>query len=76
MMGYNAGLGGMWTMGLFSLLTLAGLLVLAIWAMRTFIPGNRNTASPIDPLTQLKARLARGEITPDEYEEIRAHLHE
>ena len=74
--GVDGGLAGMWIMGLFGLLILAGVIVLIVWAIRALIPANRPgpSAAAVDPLTQLQLRLARGEITPDEYEELRAHL--
>lgn len=74
--GVGSGLAGMWIMGLLGLLTLAGVIVLIVWAIRTLIPANRSrvTDGSGDPLTQLQLRLARGDITPDEYEELRSHL--
>ncbi len=80
MMGFGGGgsLAGMWLMGLFGLLMVAGVIVLVVWAIRAVLPP-RPAASPspsTDPLVHLQLRLARGEITPDEYEEIRAHMHE
>lgn len=78
MMGFGVGgsVTGMWIMGLFGLLVFVGVIGLIVWAIRAWVPTNRlgpPTASA-DPLTQLRLRLARGEITPDEYEELRAHL--
>ena len=32
--------------------------------------------TPPDALGELQLRLARGDITPDDYEELRAHLRE
>jgi putative membrane protein len=80
MMGFGGGgsLAGMWLMGLFGLLMVAGVIVLVVWAIRAVLPP-RPAAAPspaTDPLVHLQLRLARGEITPDEYEEIRAHMHE
>ncbi len=73
--GVGGGLAGMWIMGLFGLLILVGVIVLIVWAIRALIPANRpGPSAAVDPLTQLQLRLARGEITPDEYEELRAHL--
>ena len=76
MMGYgvSGGLGWMWIMGLFGLLVLAGVVVLVIWAVRTLWPDRRSTLASDDPLAQLKLRLARGEITQEDYETLRAHL--
>ncbi|MCL5972531.1 MAG: SHOCT domain-containing protein [Firmicutes bacterium] len=74
--GVSGGLAGMWIMGLLGLLILVGVIVLIVWAIRALIPANRSgaPAAAVDPLTQLQLRLARGDITPDEYEELRAHL--
>lgn len=78
MMGF--GFGGGWAtmgiMGAFGLLILAGVIVLIVWAIRVLLPPRPSDTSSraIDPLAQLQLRLARGEITLDEYEEIRAHL--
>ena len=78
MMGFSVGGGfaGMWIMGLFGLLILAGVIVLIVWAIRVLLPPRPSDPSlrSTDPLNQLQLRLARGEITPDEYEELRAHL--
>ena len=78
MMGFGggSGLAGMWLMWLFGLLMMAGLIVLVVWAIHTLLPPrSAGSLSPsTDPLVHLQLRLARGEITPDEYEELRAHL--
>lgn len=76
MMGYgvSGGLGWMWIMGLFGLMVLAGVVVLVIWAVRALWPDHRATMPSNEPLAQLKLRLARGEISPDEYESLRAHM--
>lgn len=78
MMGFGGGggLAGMWLMGLLGLLMVAGLIVVVVWAIRALLPP-RPAATPspgTDPLAHLQLRLARGEITPNEYEELRAHL--
>lgn len=69
------GLVGMWIMGLFGLLILAGAIVLIVWAIRLPSRVSEFGRSP-EPLAQLQLRLARGEITPNEYEALRDHLHE
>ena len=78
MMGFGVSGGGVWmgVMGLFGLLVLGGVVALIFGAMRAAFPANRagSVSASADPLAQLKLRLARGEITPDEYEELRAHL--
>ncbi|NMP21566.1 SHOCT domain-containing protein [Sulfobacillus harzensis] len=69
------GFAGMWIMGLFGLLILAGVIVLIVWAIRALLPPRSSEPwRSNDPLAQLQLRLARGEITPDVYEELRAHL--
>ncbi len=79
MMGYggNGGffLGG-WLMGLAWLLILAGVVVLTIWLVQTIVrrDGPRVRTSLTDPLTALQLRLARGEITLDEYEALRTRM--
>lgn len=76
MMGFGGGGGlvGMWLMGLLGLLMVAGVIVLVVWAIRALLPPRLAVAPSTDPLSHLQLRLARGEITPDEYEELRAHL--
>lgn len=71
----GGGFASMWIMGFFGLVTLAGIIVLLVWANRA-VPtrhGPELGRSP-EPLAQLQLRLARGEITPDECEVLRAHL--
>lgn len=67
---------GMWVMGLFGLLVLAGVIVLIVWAIRAWTPAKQSgvPTGAVTPLTQLKLRLARGEITSDEYEKLRDYL--
>lgn len=76
MMGFGTGGGSasMWIMGVFGLLIAIGVIALVAWAIRSLVPRSRVSATGTDPLTQLQLRMARGEITPDEYEELRAHL--
>ncbi|HBQ95000.1 MAG: SHOCT domain-containing protein [Firmicutes bacterium] len=67
---------GMAWMALFGLLLL-GAVILGMFAGIKYIIRGYSSASgngSSDPLKQLKMRLARGEITPDEYEMLRAHL--
>ena len=66
----------MWVMGLFGLIILAGVIVLIVWAIRTMLPSRSSDTAQHDanPLLQLQGRLARGEITPAQYEEIREQL--
>lgn len=78
MMGFGVGgsVAGMWAMGLFGLMVFVGVIGLIVWAIRAWGPANRlgPPNASVDPVTELQLRLARGEITPDEYEELRAHL--
>ncbi len=78
MMGFDSSSAAvwMWLMGLFGLLFLGGIVWLLIWTVRTLFSPNRLASTPAsaDALSELKLRLARGEITPDEYETLRAHL--
>ncbi|CAB1129826.1 SHOCT domain-containing protein [Candidatus Hydrogenisulfobacillus filiaventi] len=78
MMGWVWGnaFGGWWWMGLLHLAWVTGIILLLVWAVPRILrrSGGPAETPPADPLAQLKLRLARGEITPDEYEELRAHL--
>ncbi len=60
------------------ILIMAGVVVALVWAFRAARPGRLHSLPPnlSDPLHELQMRLARGEITSDEYEELRAHLRE
>jgi putative membrane protein len=63
----------MWLMGaLVMLLFWAGLIVLIVWAVRQFGPGQQSSAE--EPMEILRRRLAAGEITPEEYEQARRAL--
>lgn len=79
MMGYG-GTGGLffggWLMGIAWLLILAGVVMLAIWVGQAIVrrSGRGVQAAATDPLTALQLRLARGEITLDEYETVRARM--
>ncbi|MDA8194449.1 MAG: SHOCT domain-containing protein [Thermaerobacter sp.] len=80
MMGFNWGGAwvGLWFMAIFGLAVLAGVILLVAWAVRAAGAGGskRGASAAGNPLTELQLRLARGEITPDEFEELRAHLRE
>jgi putative membrane protein len=74
MMGWYGFGPGMWLLGgLMMLLVLGGLIVLIVWAVGQFDPGQRSSAQ--DPMEILRRRLAAGEITPEQYEEARRALH-
>ena len=65
--------GSMWFLGpLMMLVFWGGLIVLAIWAIRSFSP--RQGSSHDAALDVLKRRLAAGEITEAEYEQTRKAL--
>ena len=73
MMGYYGPEPWMWLVG--GLMTLAfwgGLIVLIVWAVRQFTPGQRS--SPEDPQAILRRRLAAGEITREQFEQARRAL--
>ena len=62
-----------WTMSLDGWLWMAvwvGVLVFAVWLLTR----SSGRAIQDDPLALLRARLARGEITPEEFERTRALL--
>ena len=77
--GYGMTGGGGWLMFLFGLLVLAGLVLLVVWAVRA-LSGHEKTgagAPPAPPagshdeaIAIAKRRLANGEITPEQYQEI------
>ncbi len=72
--GFNGGT--MVLMGLFGLVFFGIVIALIFSGIKYVVAGSKpalgNKAG--DALEQLKMRLARGEITPDEYEMLRAHL--
>ncbi len=66
---------GVELMGPFSFIFFLMLVAMGVSVWRRSNHPDANRALPDnDPMTVLKLRLARGEITPDEYEELRAHL--
>jgi uncharacterized membrane protein len=71
-MAHGAGFG---FMGIVGMLFFAFFAVLGITLLRKLWKANGpNALSNNEPLNVLKIRLARGEISPDQYEELRAHL--
>jgi putative membrane protein len=58
--------------GLGMLVFWAGIVVLVVWAVRSF--ASRPVAAPPTPLEILNARLARGEISVEEYEKVKQTL--
>lgn len=77
---------GLIAMLLFVLLTLAGIVLLVVWALRSMTGSTHSTTGPTPPSTTgptppvstghdeaiaiAKKRLASGEITAEQYEEI------
>ncbi len=80
MMGYGAaGLGWLWGDPLVGIVMLAGAAGFVVWLIRALFFNGRTDERDIyrpNPLAELQLRLARGEITPGDYEELRAHLRE
>ncbi len=75
MTGFGMGFGwfGFLMMAIFWIAIIAA----ALWFIRNLFPQNNNTNSgemPDTPLTILKKRYARGEISKEEYEKMRFHL--
>ncbi|HBQ94734.1 MAG: SHOCT domain-containing protein [Firmicutes bacterium] len=56
---------------LFELMVGTGLIVLVVWA----VGACRRTPVSDAPVARLKLQLARGDISLEEYEELRAQLH-
>jgi uncharacterized membrane protein len=71
MMGYQIAWWPFHFIGMLFWLVIGGAVAFGLvrWALRP-----PQVIAPMDPLTEAKRRLARGEISPDQYEEIRAHL--
>lgn len=49
-------------------------IIIIIWLFTLWFPGGRARAARMTPLEVLQHRLARGEITPEEYEQRLALL--
>jgi putative membrane protein len=70
-MGYYAP--WMWLLGtLTTLLFWGGLIVLIVWVVRQLTHGQRTPAE--DPMAILRRRLAAGEITQEQFDQIRRTL--
>lgn len=78
MWNHGYGMGWGWGMWLLMGLGMIAFWVAVIFVIRALLPGrNRNsdiTAARPDPLTLLKETLARGEISPEDYEQRRRIL--
>ncbi|HZW33206.1 MAG TPA: SHOCT domain-containing protein [Isosphaeraceae bacterium] len=57
-------------------LVIGGLALLGIWLFRTLAPSTAAMAPPSRPLEILQERYARGEITREQYEEMRRLIEE
>jgi len=72
--GYGMGWGAWMVMGIGAIVFWA----VVVWIIRSLLPGRnlRQDAAVTgpDPLALLKERLARGEVTPEEYEQRRRLL--
>ena len=76
MMGYGYGYGGWWGLVtlLFWVLVIAGVVTLVVWLVRQG-QGQRGPVGGEDrALATLRERYARGEITQDEFEQMRRTL--
>ncbi|MGP4078058.1 SHOCT domain-containing protein [Halobacillus sp. K22] len=62
--------GGFFGFGLISILVIAAIIVIVVWMMK---PGKNQTSSS-DSLETLKKRLAKGEITEEEYDRLKKKL--
>jgi putative membrane protein len=72
MYGNGFGWGWMWFGGVTLLLILAALIILIIRTRTAVLPprGGQLTSAPNTPRQIAEERLARGEITPDEYRQV------
>ena len=68
MMGFGFGFGGMWLDWLLMLLFWAGVIALAVWAVRSLFPGGKRGERD-SALELLQRRYAAGEISAAEYEQ-------
>ncbi len=67
---------GGWWMGfgvIFMILFWGAIIALIVWAVKKFTSGTDSNRKN-DPLEIAKARYARGEITKEEFEEIKKNL--
>lgn len=71
---HMGGWGGWMTGGLVILLVIGLIIALVVLLMRSGNSSSRREIGPNQALELLKQRYARGEITREEYEEIRREL--
>jgi len=74
MWGWGMGWWGGPVMILFWILVIVGVVLLIRWAVRSGGRGGEDRERTRDPLTILKERYAKGEITREEFERIKADL--
>ncbi len=71
--GFGMGLGG----GLIMVLVWGGLILLAVWLVKSLFPANSQTPRPDQGTSAseiLRQRYARGEITREQYEALKRDL--
>ncbi|GGM19313.1 hypothetical protein GCM10011351_01420 [Paraliobacillus quinghaiensis] len=73
MYGYGS---GMLMFGLFGFLIFIGLIVLVIWVLKAGSNTGTNSNRKDQPLETLKQRLARGEISEEEYDRLKNKVNE
>jgi len=67
--------GGWWVLMAVGMVLFWGLIVAGIvWIVREISSSRQGDQAPADPLSVLDLRLAKGEISPEEYRERRAIL--
>jgi putative membrane protein len=69
--GWDMGSGWWIVMPIMMVIIWGGVIALAVWGIRQFTGGRRRDGSPLDIA---KERLARGEITKEEFDRIRGDL--
>jgi putative membrane protein len=69
--GYGFSPLGWIAMLLFWALIIGGIVLLAVWFFREATPATMGPSAPSQPLDILNERYARGEITREQYEEMR-----
>jgi putative membrane protein len=60
--------------GIMMILTIIILVLLIIWAVKAIKTGQSNPFKSQDPLTILKTRYAKGEISKEEFNEIKKEI--
>ena len=60
--------------GIMMILTIVVLVLLIVWAFKAIKTGQANPFKSQDPLTILKSRYAKGEISKEEFNEMKKEL--